>query len=286
MATISVIDDDKFLSDYLAAELTSRGHDVRVFQSAATVLEEADAVAASDVVVLDVMMPVPSGMSAALAEGGLRTGGVVARELLTRRPSLRLVFLSNAPADRLEPLLAVPQRANVLLLSKAEWPAPRCADRIELLLRQPDHRPPPRAFIVHGHDEATKLALKNYVQNTLGWPEPIVLHERPSQGRAIIEKFERYAAEAQVVFVLLTPDDSAADPASGNAVKRRARQNVIFEMGYFLGALGRRSGRVLLLHKGPLDLPSDIAGVVYVDISGGVEAAGEVIRREVAHVYE
>ena len=62
------------------------------------------------------------------------------------------------------------------------------------------------------------------------------------------------------------------------------RQNVIFEMGFFLAHLGRKSGRVILLHKGPIDLPSDISGVVYVDISHGIEAAGEAIRREVQNV--
>jgi hypothetical protein len=43
-----------------------------------------------------------------------------------------------------------------------------------------------RTFIVHGHDEQSKLDLKNYLQNTLGLPEPIVLHEQPSQGRTAL----------------------------------------------------------------------------------------------------
>jgi predicted nucleotide-binding protein len=54
-------------------------------------------------------------------------------------------------------------------------------------------------------------------------------------------------------------------------------------MGYFLGTLGRRSGRIILLYRGPIDLPSDISGVIFIDISGGIEAAGESIRKEVAH---
>jgi predicted nucleotide-binding protein len=52
-------------------------------------------------------------------------------------------------------------------------------------------------------------------------------------------------------------------------------------LGYFLGAMRRHSGRVVLLHKGQLELPSDLAGVVYIDIAHGIEAAGENIRREI-----
>jgi predicted nucleotide-binding protein len=142
----------------------------------------------------------------------------------------------------------------------------------------------PQAFIVHGHNETVKLALKNYLQNTVNFPEPIILHEQPNVGRTIIEKFEDYAALSSLVFVLLTPDDIAANGDDPDDFKRRARQNVIFEMGYFLGMLGRKSGRVLLLYHPPLELPSDLSGIVYIDISQGIEAVGEKIRREVQNV--
>lgn len=65
----------------------------------------------------------------------------------------------------------------------------------------------PKCFIVHGHDDKAKLDLKNYLQNTLKFPEPLVLHELPSIGKNIIEKFEDYAKDVDLVFVLLTPDD-------------------------------------------------------------------------------
>jgi predicted nucleotide-binding protein len=138
----------------------------------------------------------------------------------------------------------------------------------------------PAIFIVHGHDESTKLSLKNYLQNTLRLGEPIILHEKSSQGRTIIEKFESYADRADIVFAILTPDDIGGSASDPNRVKRRARQNVIFELGFFYAKMQRTSGRVILLHKGQLELPSDISGIVYVDISNGIEAAGEEIRRE------
>jgi predicted nucleotide-binding protein len=137
-----------------------------------------------------------------------------------------------------------------------------------------------RSFIVHGHDDNAKLALKNYLQNTLRWPEPVILAEKPSGGKTIIEKFEDHAKDIDVVFVLMTPDDMGG--AVGSPSAARARQNVILELGHFTGKLGRTSGRVILLQKGDLELPSDLAGIVYIDISDGVEAAGEKIRKAVA----
>jgi len=137
-----------------------------------------------------------------------------------------------------------------------------------------------RSFIVHDHDRQSLFELKDYLQNTLRLDEPVVLQQMPGQGRTLIEKFESEAEATELVFVLLTPDDRVADPSDTDTEKRRARQNVIFEMGFFLGKLGRTSGRVLLLYKDSLDIPSDIAGIEYIDITNGVGSAGERIRKE------
>ena len=142
------------------------------------------------------------------------------------------------------------------------------------------HSPKIRSFIVHGHDELSLLALKNYLQNTLKLNEPVVLHETPNQGKTIIEKLEREAELIDLVFVLLTPDDKTVNADSTTSEKYRARQNVILELGFFLGKLGRESGKVLLLHKGPLEIPTDILGIVHIDITNGIPSAGEAIRRE------
>lgn len=149
------------------------------------------------------------------------------------------------------------------------------------ILQKGDRKTDVKTFIVHGRDEASKYALKNYLQNSLGLPEPIILHEQPSAERTIIEKFEEISQNANLVFVLLTPDDLTSSSGT-NEAKRRARQNVIFEMGYFLAKLQRRRGRVILLYKGELEIPSDISGLLYIDISNGIEAAGEHIRRELS----
>jgi predicted nucleotide-binding protein len=107
----------------------------------------------------------------------------------------------------------------------------------------------------------------------------VVLREKPNCGRTLIEKFEDFSERIDCVFVLLTPDDP-----TGSKEPRRSRQNVVFELGFFLGQLGRTSGRIIVLYKGPNELPSDIQGVVWISIDKGVESAGEQIRREFAHL--
>ena len=88
-------------------------------------------------------------------------------------------------------------------------------------------------------------------------------------GRTIVEKLEHYA-NVDFAVVLLTPDDVGSNRASSPAeLQPRARQNVILELGFFVGRLGRQ--HVCALYKGPLDLPSDYLGVGYVafDDAGG-----------------
>lgn len=118
-----------------------------------------------------------------------------------------------------------------------------------------------RVFVVHGHDEAAMHGLARFLEK-LGL-EAIILKEQPDQGRTIIEKFEDAAKDVGFAVVLLTPDDL------GGAVKSetrdsRARQNVIFELGYFAGKLGR--GCVCLLRKGHVEIPSDLYGVIHTEM--------------------
>ena len=115
-------------------------------------------------------------------------------------------------------------------------------------------------FIVHGHDEAAKHAVARFVKRFD--IEPIILDEQPDQGQTIIEKFEDHADETGFAIVLLTPDDVGASKEEANELEPRARQNVILELGYFLGKLGR--ARVCVLYKEEVQLPSDIHGILYV----------------------
>jgi hypothetical protein len=139
-----------------------------------------------------------------------------------------------------------------------------------------------KLFIVHGHDKEILFEAKDYFQNVLKFPTPVVLFQEPSLGRTVIEKFEDCSAGVDAAVVLLTADDFGG--SKGGDVSPRARQNVIFELGFFVGKFGRKSGRVLVLYKGNLEIPSDLAGVVYLDVSGGIAAAGESIRAELGAI--
>lgn len=121
--------------------------------------------------------------------------------------------------------------------------------------------PSRRVFVVHGHDDAALQGLARFLEK-LGLV-PIVLKELPNQGQTIIEKFEASAADVGFAVVLLTPDDLAS-AAKSETLDARARQNVIFELGFFAGKLGR--GRVCLLRKGHVEIPSDLYGVIYTDM--------------------
>jgi len=118
-----------------------------------------------------------------------------------------------------------------------------------------------RVFIVHGRDEGSKEMVARFVEKLVGSP-PIILQERPDQGRTLIEKFEDYG-EVDYAIVLLTPDDVGALKAEyeeKGELQPRARQNVILELGFFLGKLGRK--RVCALLKGNVEIPSDLSGIL------------------------
>ena len=115
---------------------------------------------------------------------------------------------------------------------------------------------------MHGHDNEAKESVARFLQK-LGL-EPIILHEQASGGRTVIEKFETYSRGVVFAVVLLTPDDIGGVASEPAGFKSRARQNVIMELGYFIGRLGRM--RVCALHRGSVELPSDYQGVIYVEM--------------------
>ena len=121
-------------------------------------------------------------------------------------------------------------------------------------------------FVIHGRDNEAKETVARILER-LGLT-PVILHEQSNLGRTIIEKFEQHA-QVGFALALLTPDDVGALKNEEMNLKPRARQNVVFELGYFLGRLGRE--RVCALTKGNVEIPSDYDGVVYIplDESGG-----------------
>ncbi|MBZ0285225.1 MAG: nucleotide-binding protein [Anaerolineae bacterium] len=112
-------------------------------------------------------------------------------------------------------------------------------------------------FIVHGHDTNAKDAVEKFIlQLKL---EPVVLANEVDDGRTIFQKLEDYASVAYVI-ALLTSDDVCV--AQQHTSTPRARQNVIFELGYFIGKYG--TTRVKALVSDNVELPSDIHGLLYI----------------------
>lgn len=136
-----------------------------------------------------------------------------------------------------------------------------------------------KVFVVHGHDEGARETVARFLMQ-LGF-DPIILHEQANQGRSVMGKVEAHG-DVDFAVVLLTPDDVGC--AQGGTPEPRVRQNVLLELGYFLGRLGR--DKVCALKRGSVEIPSDFAGVVWESMDGNgwkqalgreLEAAGHEI---------
>ena len=183
---------------------------------------------------------------------------------LTVSPTIRRyrdVFTLNeylARQDEFQP--ALPQTVPQLPSQAAEHRLVRPASRGTV-------------FLVHGRDTDR---LSEVAQSLREWGlEATVLHEQPNEGRTIIEKFERYAEQAGFAVAIITGDD-VGHPRDATAASPRARQNVVFETGFFFGALGR--ARVAVLYEDGVEKPSDIDGLVYIRLDDRGSWKSELLR--------
>lgn len=119
-------------------------------------------------------------------------------------------------------------------------------------------------FIVHGRDTSVESQVQLLFVRTTG-RDPVVLHEQVTGGRTVIEQIERHGGSAVFAIVLLTGDDEGG--LRGGDMKPRARQNVVLELGYFWGKLGR--DHVAVLVQDGVELPSDAAGIHYIGLDSG-----------------
>ena len=120
-----------------------------------------------------------------------------------------------------------------------------------------------RVFVVHGHDAEVRESVARFLERLE--LQPVILQEQPNRGRTLITKFRDEASSVGFAIVLLTPDD--VGKANGAMSPRaRARQNVVFELGFFIGVLGPE--RVAAIVRGDVEHPSDFHGVVYIAYDG------------------
>ncbi|WP_285401058.1 nucleotide-binding protein [Luteibacter sp. ME-Dv--P-043b] len=137
----------------------------------------------------------------------------------------------------------------------------------QVVMAAPEHAPitSRKVFLVHGHDQGAKEMVARLLEKLS--LDVVVLHEQPDGGRSIIEKFERHTDDVAFAVVLFTPDDVGYRAGHQDEARPRPRQNVLYELGYFVGRLTRQ--RVCVLHTGDVEVPSDYLNVLFTAIDTG-----------------
>lgn len=139
-------------------------------------------------------------------------------------------------------------------------------------------------FIVHGHNNEIKESVARAIEK-LGF-NPVILHEMPNQGKTIIEKFTEHS-NVGFAIILLSADDFGYSKRAGKKEKKlRARQNVILEMGFFLGKLGRDRVLILIENSDNFEIPSDYDGVLYTPFDKAGAWKNELVRELKSAKYD
>lgn len=174
--------------------------------------------------------------------------------MLGGRPQNELVEFKEKLQNKLTNLNQLLANADLM---KSQVPE---QTQTALLTNQADPANNNNVFIVHGHNNEIKVSVARTLEK-LGL-NPIILHEQANSGKTIIEKFEKHS-DVGFAIILMTDDDFGKAKNEDN-LTLRARQNVILEMGYFIGRLGRE--RVCPLYTKGVELPSDLYGLLYTEI--------------------
>jgi predicted nucleotide-binding protein len=153
-----------------------------------------------------------------------------------------------------------------------------------------------KIFIIHGKDRIQPLLLNKFLNKHK--IDAIIFDDLTDKGKTIMEQIEQIRNNVSFAFAILTPDDlgcakediekitSGLKPPAKEALnkvleilQRRTRQNVLFELGLFIGALGRENV-CFLKQKSINDLPSDLDGVLCKYFDKTVEESFDELRDE------
>ena len=183
----------------------------------------------------------------------LNMGG---RNIIKQCNCLDLIF--NAPYNTdVSPFVfdAIDSAIGVLFDDEFEYPVKQNNVDVPQEQSKVDSK---KVFVVYGHDRLMKLEVENFLRSRLKL-DVVVLDEVPNGGRTIIEKFEHFSKGCAFAVILMSPDDNAE--VDGQIFKR-ARQNVVLELGYFMAKLGRK--KVCAIVRGDVEKPSDISGILHL----------------------
>ena len=172
----------------------------------------------------------------------------------------KFIYVSQSPAEELQEFIEdVKNKVNNLRQLVAKTSLIK-TEINEPIIAKTSSASSNKVFIVHGHNNEVKVNVARTVEK-LGL-EAIILHEQANSGKTIIEKFEEHS-EVAFAIVLLTDDDFGKSKKADN-LNNRARQNVILELGYFIGKLSRN--KVCPLYVSGVELPSDLHGLLYIEL--------------------
>jgi len=133
-------------------------------------------------------------------------------------------------------------------------------------------------FIIHGREEAKWRELQSILEKEFHL-NPIILEEKPDAGcNTIIEKFENYAQECKYAIAVFTPDDEVTFEKK---TYLQTRPNVIYEIGWFCGRLGR--SQVMLLLKEGTSIFSNFDGIIQKRFINNITEKIMEIRRDLVN---
>jgi len=262
-----LIEDNRRYADHLSGKLGRALSDSNIvwIETEAEFLDRLPGICSTppDVVISDIMLKWTTIGDDRPAPGDAYRGGMrCLQALLQHEATSKVPIILNSVlsrADVAEELGRLPR--NIVYVEKDINTTPLIETVLSMLsLRAEVTAVQSRVFLVHGHDDAAREAVARLLER-MGLAV-VILAEQPAFGRTIIEQLE---ACADVIFavVLLTDDDVGRSRASRRA-HPRARQNVIFELGYFVARLGR--DRVCCLYKDGVEIPTDYHAVLYVPL--------------------
>lgn len=97
--------------------------------------------------------------------------------------------------------------------------------------------------------------LKDYLNCTI-WNQGVF-----GLSKGTLESLEDASQNFDFAILVVTPDDLVYKKRRNRGASA-PRDNVVFEMGFFMGSLGRRKTFLVCERADKLDLPSDLAGIV------------------------
>ncbi len=103
--------------------------------------------------------------------------------------------------------------------------------------------------------------------------EPIILSEQPSNSRTILEKLSEFSDVGYAMVVI--------ESERKRISLTRPNPNVMLELGYLIGLIGRE--HVLCLVENDATLPTDLRGISYIVFKQSVREASDSILRELTN---